>query len=208
MFYIPAEGHGLPHNPFNAIVAPRPIGWISSLDGKGNANLAPYSFFNAVAYDPPQVMYASTAAPKEKARNGRSEKDSVRNIAGTGEFVVNIVTWDLRDAMNRTSAPAEDHVDEFELAGLTKARSVQVKPPGVAESPIRLECRLTQIIALKSATESAPNQAVFGEVVGIHIDDNVLTKGMVDPDRLQMIGRMGYRDYVRVSDIFQMNRPD
>ncbi|RED53950.1 flavin reductase family protein [Aestuariispira insulae] len=208
MFYRPEDGHGLPHNPFNAIVAPRPIGWISSLDETGSANLAPYSFFNAVAYEPPQVMYASTAAPAGKMKDGRAVKDTVCNIEKTGEFVVNLVTWDLREAMNKTSVSAEAGQDEFLLAGLEKVPSKVVAVPGVAASPVRLECRMTQIVPLKSADPDTPNLAVFGQVVGIHIDDGVLTDGLLDMAKIGLISRLGYRDYGRVTDIFQMTRPD
>lgn len=208
VFYEPKDGHGLPHNPFNAIVAPRPIGWISSKDEQGRANLAPYSFFNAVAYVPPQVMFSSTEAPADRDNTGLRLKDSISNIESTGEFAVNIVTWDLREAMNRSSAPLPKGEDEFQHAGLSKAQGRLISAPLVAEAPIHLECRLTQIVELKSANPQAPNRAVFGEVVGIHICEEVLKDGLVDTASLQPIARMGYKDYAKVTEIFAMTRPD
>ena len=132
MFYRTDEPHGLPHNPFNALVTPRPIGWISSVDGAGNVNLAPYSFFNAVSYSPPQVMFAASGYHTEGGL-----KDSVRNIQETGEFVVNMVNWELREAMNVTSTAAPKNVDEFEVAGLEKETAEMVTPPRVKGCPAR-----------------------------------------------------------------------
>jgi len=202
MFYRPPAPHGLRQNPFNALVIPRPIGWISSLDTEGRANLAPYSFFNAVAYTPPQVMFAATGLHEQGGF-----KDTVANIQATGEFVVNLATWPLREAMNACSAPAPHDVDEFKLAGLTPAPAETVKPQRVAESPVHLECRHVRSLELLSANPESPNMVVFGEVVGIHIDDTVIADGMVRYDRLDVVGRLGYRDYVRVNDIFAMERP-
>lgn len=202
MYYRTDQPHGLPRNPFNALVAPRPIGWISTVDAQGQVNLAPYSFFNAVAYTPPQVMYASTGNHTEGGL-----KDTARNIQETGEFVVNLATWSLRDAMNQSSASAPHDVDEFELAGLTPVASVEVAPPRIQESPVHLECRMTQVVTLKSATAEEPNLVTFGEVVGIHIDDSVLEDGFVKPERLDLISRLGYMEYARVNDVFTMDRP-
>ena len=203
MFYRPSEGHGLKHNPFNQLVVPRPIGWISSITAAGNVNLAPYSFFNAVAYVPPQVMFAMTG-PHDQGGN----KDSVHNARETGEFVANLTTWNLREAVSASSAPAPRDVDEFELAGLTAAESVIVRPPRVAESPVALECKLVQIVELPTPDPDDPNLVTFGEVVGIHIDDNVIVDGMVDIHRLDPIARLGYSDqYTRVTDVFAMTRP-
>ena len=176
MFFASGTPHGLRHNPFNAIVVPRPIGWISTVDTTGNANLAPYSFFNAVAYTPPQVIFSATG---NHATDG-GFKDSVANVEATGEFVVNLATWDLREAMNRSAAPAPHGVDEFELAGVTKAPSRLVRAPRVKESPVHLECRHVQSVRLPSADPAAPNILVIGEVVGIHIDESVLVDGLVD----------------------------
>lgn len=202
MFYRTAEHHGLRHNPFNALVVPRPIGWISTLDADGNPNLAPYSFFNAVAYHPPQVMFASTDAHRDGGA-----KDSVTNIQSTGEFVVNLATWDLREAMNRTSAPAPRGVDEFDLAGLEKAESVMVRPPRVGASPVHLECRLLHVVSLLTDESGDLNQLVIGHVVGIHIDERIIADGRVDVHLLQPIARLGGRDYTRVTEVFSMTRP-
>lgn len=204
MFYKTDAAHGLPHNPFNAVVLPRPIGWISSIDGAGNTNLAPYSFFNAVAYVPPQVMFSATGAHDQDGLL----KDSVRNIEETGEFVVNLATWELREAVNASSVNAPHGIDEFDYAGLTKAASETVAPPRVAESPVHLECIHTQTVGLLDEGNGGPNMAVFGKVTGIHIDESVMTDGMIDYAKLQAIGRLGYRDYVRVTESFAMTRPD
>lgn len=203
MFYRTDEPHGLPHNPFNALVLPRPIGWISSMDTKGNVNLAPYSFFNGVAYSPPQVMFAASGYHNEGGL-----KDSVRNIEETGEFVVNLATYELRDAMNMSSAAAPNNVDEFELAGLEKEPSELVNAPRVKASPAHLECKYTQTVELlKPPDGDSSNLVIFGEVIGIHINDDILNDGMVDMEKADVIGRLGYMDYVRVSDIFTMHRP-
>ena len=202
MFYRPSEGHGLRRNPFNAVVVPRPIGWVSSVDRDGRVNLAPFSFFNAVSYVPPQVMFATT----EPHREG-GDKDSLRNIRETGEFAVNLATWPLREAVNASSAPAPHGIDEFELAGLTKAPARLVRPPLVAESPVHLECVLVQIVELPSPDPADPNTVVFGEVVGVHIADEVIVDGLVDPLRLDAIARLGYDQYTRVVEVFSMTRP-
>jgi len=203
MFYRTNESHGLPFNPFNALVTPRPIGWISSVDREGNVNLAPYSFFNAVSYSPPQVMFAASGYHDDGGL-----KDSVRNIQETGEFVVNMVTWGLREAMNITSVSAPHDTDEFEVAGLGKEPSELVAPPRVKASPAHLECRYNQTVELPRASETAANLVVFGEVIGIHISDEILTEGRVDMAKADVVGRLGYMDYVRVSDRFTMERPD
>lgn len=202
MFYRTDESHGLPYNPFNAIVVPRPIGWVSTSDVDGAVNLAPYSFFNAVAYHPPQVMYASTG---NHVQGGL--KDSVTNIKATGEFVMNLATWPLRENVNLSSTPAPHGVDEFEVAGLTKARSELVAPPRVAESPVNMECRLVKVVELLTDDADNPNLVVFGQVVAIHIADNVIVDGRVDIHKLQPISRLGYKDYGRVTEIFSMDRP-
>ena len=202
MFYRAGEPHGLKHNPFNALVVPRPIGWISSLGADGAANLAPYSFFNGVAYRPPQVMFAATGPHR-----GDRFKDTVANIEATGEFVVNMATWPLREAMNASSAPAPPDVDEFAVAGLTAEPAVLVRPSRVAESPVHLECALTHKTALPSADPEFPNTVVFGEVKGVHIADRAIEDGLVRYDRLDIVGRLGYRDYVRVDSVFAMDRP-
>jgi flavin reductase (DIM6/NTAB) family NADH-FMN oxidoreductase RutF len=202
MFYRPEESHGLRANPLNAIVVPRPIGWISSLSPDGRPNLAPYSFFNAVAYRPPQVMFAATGAHEHGGL-----KDSVANIAATREFVVNLATWDLREAMNASSIAAPPGYDEFAHAGLTKAPAIVVRPPRVAESPVQLECVLSQLVELEAPSPEKPNRLVIGRVVGIHIADSVIENGIVAIARLDAIARLGYDQYARVRDLFTMTRP-
>lgn len=199
MFYRPENGHGLPHNPFNAIVTPRPIGWISTRAADGTNNLAPYSFFNAVAYEPPQVMFASTSAKDDQ--NGT--KDSVANIAETGVFCVNVVSYALRDAMNASSAAFGKEVDEFTTAGLETTACETIDCARVAAAPAALECRLTQIVTLPGAA----NKVVFGEVVGVHIDDACLRDGIFDVTTFQPLARLGYRDYSVVTELFSLSRP-
>ena len=200
MFYEPKDGHGLPHNPFNALVTPRPIGWISTRGADGADNLAPYSFFNAVAYEPPQVMFASTSAKPD--RDGT--KDSVANIRDTGVFAFNIVSYALRDAMNMTSGPWDKTTDEFALAGLDKAECSTINCPRVAVSPATLECQMTQIVQL----DGAANFAVFGTVTGVHMRDDCMTDGMFDVSLFSPLSRLGYRDYSRVGEVFSLQRPN
>lgn len=200
MFYTPADGHGLPHNPFNAIVAPRPIGWISTRDGKGRDNLAPYSFFNAVAYVPPQVMFASNSTKPD--RDGT--KDTVTHIRETGVFCVNIVEAAMTHAMNRTSGPWGAEVDEFTDAGLEKAACETISCARVAAAPAALECRLTQIVELPGEA----NIVVFGEVTGVHMRDDCLKDGIFDVTRFQPLARMGYMDYAVIRETFSMPRPE
>ena len=204
MFYCPADGHGLPHDPFKAIVTPRPIGWISTLDAQGRANLAPYSFFNGCGDAPPMVMFTQTG------RKSRPEpvKDSIANIRATGEFACNIVSQALREAMNLSSGTYQPEVDEFELAGLTKAPGKTISAPHVAEAPAVLECRLVKIVDdLPSWREHAFNIMVIGEVVGVHIDDAIVKDGRVDVLGYNPVARMGYMDYTTVTDIWAMKRP-
>lgn len=199
MFYKPEDGHGLPHSPFNAIVTPRPIGWISTRDSEGHDNLAPYSFFNAVAYVPPQVMFASTSSKPDRG----DTKDSVANIRETGVFCVNVVSEVLRDAMNRTSGAWGREVDEFADAGLEKAECSTISCARVATSPASLECRLTQIIQLPGEM----NFVVFGEVTGIHMRDDCLVDGVFDITRYNPLTRLGYQDYAVIRDTFSLRRP-
>lgn len=200
MFYRPADGHGLPHNPFNAIVTPRPIGWISSRDADGRNNLAPYSFFNAVAYTPPQVMFASTGHKPDQA----ASKDSVSNIRDTGVFCVNIVEFSARDAMNKSSAMLGKEVDEFAHAGLTPEPCETIDCARVAGAPAALECTMTQIVTLQGES----NFLVLGEVTGIHMRDDCLVDGRFDITTYQPLARLGYRDYSHVRDLFELSRPD
>jgi flavin reductase (DIM6/NTAB) family NADH-FMN oxidoreductase RutF len=200
MFYRPENGHGLPHNPFNAIVAPRPIGWISTRGADGIDNLAPYSFFNAVAYDPPQVMFASTSVKGDRG----DTKDSVALIRETGVFAVNVVSWDLRDAMNKSAASLAAGVDEFAVAGIPKAPCDTIDCPRVADAPATLECCMTQIVQLPGAA----NLVVFGTVTGVHIRPDCLKDGYFDPKHFGQLARMGYKDYAVVREVFSLTRPD
>ncbi len=196
MFYKPAEGHGLPHNPFNAIAAPRPIGWISTRGTLGD-NLAPYSFFNAVAYVPPQVMFASTTSKPDRG----DTKDSVAQIRETGVFCVNMVTRALLDQMNTSSAPLPAGEDEFLRAGIAKAACETIDCPRVAAAPASFECRCTQIVPLLGTS----NFLVLGEVIGVHIHPDCLKDGRYSPpDRMT---RLGYKDYAMVRDTFELGRP-
>ncbi|MBD3677486.1 MAG: flavin reductase family protein [Rhodobacteraceae bacterium] len=199
MFYRPEDGHGLPHNPFNAIVTPRPIGWISTRGADGSENLAPYSFFNAVAYTPPQVMFSSTGQKAD--RDGT--KDSVSNIRETGVFCVNIVEFAMKDVMNDTSGPWDKDVDEFTRAGIERASCETIPCSRVAKAPANLECRVTQIVQL----EGPANFAVFGEVTGVHMRDDCLKDGMFDILSFQPLTRLGYRDYSRITEVFSLKRP-
>jgi len=198
MFYDAiANTHGLKWDPFKALVAPRPIGWISTLSKAGVVNLAPYSFFNAVSTDPHFVMFSS---------GGR--KDSQRNAEETGEFVCSLATYDLRDAMNRTSQHVGPEVDEMALAGLTPAPSKLVAPPRVAESPVAFECRYWRTIDLPGPDGGPGTHAiVLGQVVGVHIDDSVLVGDKVDVTKLKPIARLGYGDYAVIDEVFELTRP-
>ncbi len=200
-YYEPVNGHGLRHDPFNAIVAPRPIGWISSRDTKGNVNLAPYSFFNGFNYTPPIIGFSSI-----------SWKDSVRNIQDTGEFVWNLATRDLARQMNATSAHVPRDVNEFELAGLTMAPGKLVNVPRVAESPVSFECKLTQIVQLQSAAgNKVQGWLTLGEVVAVHIDKAMIKDGVYQTALASPIMRAGRRgDYfeIRPENMFEMVRPD
>ncbi len=184
-------------DPFKALVGPRPIGWISSLAPDGTANLAPYSFFNGVCDNPPMVVFSSA---------GR--KDSIANIEETGEFVCNLATWELRDAMNVSSAGVGAEVDEFELAGLEKAPSTMVKPPRVASSPVALECRHTQTVAMVDVDgKGLKYSLVIGQVVGVYIDDELVVNDRIDIASAKPIARHGYMDYSVVTELFRIERP-
>ncbi|REC56861.1 flavin reductase family protein [Rhodosalinus sediminis] len=200
MFYRPEDGHGLPHNPFGAIVSPRPIAWVSSRGADGVDNLAPYSFFNGVAYVPPQIMFASTGAKPDQDAG----KDSLANIRETGVFCVNIVEYAMRDAMNASSETLPREVDEFAHAGVGRASCETIDCPRVAGAPAALECRLTRIERLPGAA----NYVVFGEVTGVHLRDDVLVDGIFDVTRYRPLARLGYRDYTRVDEVFPLARPD
>lgn len=201
MFYEPGarDTAALPHDPFKAFVAPRPIGWVSTLGEDGVPNLAPYSFFNAVADRPPIVMFSSTGM-----------KDSASNAITSGEFVWNLATYPLREQMNLTSASLSHDESEFAFAGLTEAPSRIVAPPRVAESPVSLECRVTQVVQLADVA-GAPVERwmVLGQVVGVHLDDSfILPDGRVDTIAMRPVLRGGYLDEYTVADnLFRMTRP-
>jgi flavin reductase (DIM6/NTAB) family NADH-FMN oxidoreductase RutF len=200
-YYEPAKGHGLKHDPFNAIIAPRPIGWISSRSAKGHVNLAPYSFFNGFNYHPPIIGFSST-----------SWKDSVANIQETGEFVWNLATMALAQQMNATSATVPHEVDEFTLAGLTPVPGRIVKVPLVAESPVSFECKLTQIVQLQGADgRKVQGWLTLGEVVAVHIDKALIKDGVYQTALARPIVRAGRRgDYFEIKPdaLFEMVRPD
>lgn len=202
MFYETKDHHGLKHNPFKSLIVPRPIGWVSSQDSNGIVNLAPYSYFNGVGSEPPTVMFAS-----EGTHTDGDFKDSATNVGETGEFVCNLATWELREAMNATSAHVARSVDEFELAGLTREPSRLVKPPRVKESPVHLECVHLKTVELPSNDPERPTLVVFGRVVGIHIDDSIITDGLIDMNLFHPIARLGYMDYTKVDNVFTMRRP-
>lgn len=197
MFYEPILGHGLPHDPFKAIVAPRPIGWISTVDPTGRPNLAPYSFFNGVCSDPPMVMLSSEGF-----------KHSASNARDAGEFVCNFASYELRDEMNLTSAPLGREQDEFTYAGLAPAPCRVVKAPRVARSPAALECKTLSVTELSDMHgRKLGRHMVIGQVVGVHIDEAYLTDGIFDLAKARPLARCGYQDYAAVFEVFSMTRP-
>lgn len=199
-FYQPKDGHQLEHDPFNSIIAPRPIGWISSKSLDGQVNLAPYSFFNAFNYHPPIIGFSSIGY-----------KDSVKNAAETGEFCWSLVTRSLAESMNQTSAAVGCDVDEFDLANLAKGQSKIIDVPHVAQSPVVMECKTSQVIQLKSASgEDCQSWLVLGEVVGVHISQIALKEGVYDTAAMEPVMRGGGPgDYFSVSELqkFQLFRP-
>jgi len=199
MFYRPEDGHGLKHNPFNAVISPRPIAWISTRGSDGSENLAPYSFFNAVAYVPPQVMFASTSAKAD--RDGT--KDTVANIRETGQFCVNIVEYEMRQIMNETSGPYGKDVDEFDLVDIERATCETIACSRVANAPASLECEMRQIVQLAGEA----NFLVVGEVTGVHLRDNCVKDGIFDVLSYQPLTRLGYRDFSRITELFSLKRP-
>jgi len=198
MFYEPSSGHGLAHDPFKAIVAPRPIGWISTISASGSPNLAPYSFFNAVSAAPPMLAFSSEGL-----------KDTVANARDTGEFVYNLVSMGLLDQMNKTSAALPHGESEFAFAGLAQAQSRIVKPPRVAKAAAALECKVLQVISLTDLNNRETGRfMVIGQVVGVHIDDALISNGLFDTVAAQPVARCGYRDYAAVQSVFELRRPD
>lgn len=200
MFYQPKNGHGLPHNPFNAVITPRPIAWISTRGSDGRDNLAPYSFFNGVAYEPPQVMFASTSGKEDRALG----KDSLDNINTSGAFCIHIVSEDMKDAMNVTSGAYARDEDEFSRAGLERTECELINCSRLPNAPAALECKLTQITRLPGQE----NLVCFGEVVGVHLRDDCLVDGLFDVTTFRPLARLGYRDYTVVQDVFSLTRPD
>lgn len=194
--------HGLRYNPLKACVVPRPIGWLTTLSKAGVVNLAPFSFFNLLSYDPPFVMFS---AGRHEA-DGDS-KDTVRNVEATGEFVYSMATWAQKDQMNLTALIVDRDVDEMQAARLDPLPSCLVRPPRVKGSPVHFECRLHQKITLPGRRPSGNHDLVIGRVVAVHIDDDVLTKdGQIDILKIRPIARLGYKDYTSVDAIFQMEK--
>lgn len=200
MFFEPGHHRaaGLPHNPLKALVLPRPIGWISSLDAGGRVNLAPFSFFNAVSDDPPIVAFSANRT----AEGG--PKDTAANIQATGEFVANLATHALRVQVRDSGQAVPPDVDEFELTGLTAAPSEKVKPPRVAEAPAHLECVLERAVDLPAGADGRHCTVIFGHVVGVHIDEAVLVDGLIDVRKLQPLARLGYKEYGAIFDAFEL----
>lgn len=202
MFYEPdKDDHGLPFNPYKSIVVPRPIGWISTVSRDGVVNLAPYSQFNNLGYDPPYVMFSANSLPGSGMR-----KDSVRNAVDTGEFVVNMATYELRNAVNTTSQFLPPEVDEAALAGLEMIPGRMVKAPRVAASPVHLECKFHSSLALPGNAFDQVHHVVIGRVVGVHVRDDVLTpEGKLDVIKIRPLARLGYFDYTTVDSFFTMS---
>lgn len=204
MFYRPKDNdHGMRRNPWKALVSPRPIAWVASLDGEGRANLAPFSYFNALNEAPPLVAISVNGLKPTEPHT----KDTLRNILETKEYSINLVSAALGEAMNTSSAQYEADVDEFEKAGLEKADCVEIAAPRVAASPASFECRLWKHVELPAWVPEARADLLIGEVVGVHIDDAVIREGRVDVTAYQPLARLGYLDYAKVDSVFQMKRP-
>jgi flavin reductase (DIM6/NTAB) family NADH-FMN oxidoreductase RutF len=194
--------HGLRLNPLKACVVPRPIGWISTIDAAGATNVAPFSFFNLLSYDPPFVLFS---AGVHEVDGGK--KDTVANVEATGEFVYNMATWAQKDQMNQTAQIVDRTIDEMAAAGLVPEPSRLVRPPRIKGSPVQFECRLHQIVTLPGRVPSSQHHLVIGRVLAVHIADGALTgDGRVDVLKLRPIARLGYKDYVSVDAIFQMEK--
>ncbi len=205
MFYDPRENlrpAPLTHNPLNALVAPRPIGWISTISAQGECNLAPFSYFNAFSADPPVVGYA----PNAKAAGGA--KDSLANVQAVPEFTVSVVSADLAEQMNETSRALAHGVNEYEMAALEAGESRLVRPPYVVRARAVLECRVFDIVELPAGKDGRGSQLVLGEVIGIYIDDDLIVDGKVDGKALRQVARLGYFDYTMVDNLFELLRPE
>ena len=206
MFYDAAKrDHGLPQDPLKSLIVPRPIGWISTIDRQGRVNLAPYSFYNAVSEFPPVVCFAITGT-----YGSTPTKHSRMNAESTGEFVVNMVSEALKEQMNVTTTMVEFGVDELKLAGLTSEPSTLVKPPRVKESPVALECKYWRTIELpvEKGHETKRGSVVFGQVVGVHIDDGIIKDGRIDTMAFKPVARLGYSEYTTTDNVWRMRRPD
>ncbi len=202
MFYDTAQNkHGMKHDPFKALIVPRPIGWISTISNEGICNIAPYSFFNAMGEKPAYVAFSSAGL-----------KDSLKNINQNGEFVCSLATWDLRFEMNTSSAAVPYGVDEFPLSGLTAVKSNLVKPPRVKGSPAAFECKLWKVIDLpaQNPNDRSNYSMIIGQVVGIFIEDKFVKDGVVDTGAMRPIARLGYMDYgvINPENVFTINRPE
>ena len=207
MFFEPKDGmkpHPFTHNIYKSLVVPRPIGWISTVNKEGIVNLAPFSFFNAVSENPPCVIYC----PNGWKPGTQEPKDSLVNAEETGEFVFNMCTYELREQMNATSMNAPNNIDEMALAGLESAPCELVKPPRVKASPIVLECKYLQTVKLPEPGDGSSNNLVIGQVVGIHVSDEVITDGIIDIHKVNPISRLGYLDYASLGQVFSMKRPE
>ena len=201
MFYdTKLNNHNLPYNPFKACIVPRPIGWISTINSEGVVNIAPYSYFNAVADVPPMIMFAS-------ALTEEGSKDTIRNIELTEEFVVNVASFDSRHLLNSSSTSLPYGVSEAEVFNIQTIASNMVKPPRIKDSAISLECKFVKKIPLEADGVQASSEIVIGHVVGIHIQENILTLGKVDINKLRPIARLGYNEYALIEHIFTMQRP-
>lgn len=203
MFYCTEKNnHDLPFNPFKSCVIPRPIAWITSMDKLGNLNLAPYSYFNIVSDVPPMIMFSTTTA-----HHHSNEKDTLKNIEETKEFVVNIAIWELREQVNFTSADFDRQINEVEKAGLDILPSTFIKVPRIKQSPIHFECIHHQSIQLPVNDNKHTNRVVIARVVGIHIDDNIIVDGKIDVTKFKPIARLGYMEYAAIDKVFSMARP-
>lgn len=203
MHYDPTKnGHNLPYDPFKSCAVPRPIGWISTTDKKGNDNLAPYSQFQNLTFDPPTVMFAANQTPDGE------RKDSVNNAEQTGQFVWNIATYDLREAVNKSAMFVESNIDEFDLAGLQKNPSIKVRPPRVKDSPINFECEYVQTIRIQGNGPMGTVDLVIGRVVMVHIDDDAIdSNGRINIPKIKPLARLGYYQYTAVENTFDMIIP-
>lgn len=203
MFYDAAKrDHGLAQDPLKSLIVPRPIGWISTVDAAGAINLAPFSFFNLLSYDPPFVLFSAGVHELDGGK-----KDTVANVEATGEFVYNMATWDQKDQMNETAWIIDRRVDEMAATGLEPEPSRLVRPPRIKGSPVQFECRLHQVVTLPGRKPSSNHHVVIGRVLAVHIDDRALTAdGRIDVVKLRPIARLGYKDYISVQETFEMEK--